>query len=60
MNEYSVIIIFKNAVVPWVLYAVPGFYFIYYIWQDAGIWTRVATTAARCDTKELHTSLHVL
>ena len=35
----------------------PGFYFSYNIWQDAGIRTRVAETAARCATIELHTSL---
>ena len=36
----------------------PGcFYFMYNIWQDAGIRTRVAATAARCATNELHTSL---
>ena len=33
------------------------FYFMYSIWQDAGIRTRVAATAARCVTNELHTSL---
>ena len=34
------------------------FSFIYNIWQDAGIRTRVAATAARCATNELHTSLN--
>ena len=33
----------------------PGFYFMYNIWQDAGIQTRVAATAARCATHELQT-----
>ena len=32
------------------------FYFMYNIWQDAGKRTRVAATAARCATNELHTS----
>ena len=36
------------------------FYFLYNIWQDVGIWTRVAATAARCATYELHTSLNIL
>ena len=35
----------------------PSFYFMYSIWQDAGIRTRVAATAARFATNELHTSL---
>ena len=30
---------------------------MYNIWQDAGIRTRVAATATRCATNELHTSL---
>ena len=40
----------------------PGFflYFFYIIWQDAGKRTRVAATADRCATNELHTSLIVL
>ena len=34
----------------------PGiFYFMDNIWQDAGIRTQVAATAARCATNELHT-----
>ena len=33
------------------------FYFMYYIWQYAGIRTRVAATAARCAINELHTFL---
>ena len=33
--------------------------YLYNIWQDAGIWTRVAAPAARCATNELHTSLKV-
>ena len=37
--------------------SVPSFYFMYNIWQDAGIQTRVAAFAARCATNELHTSL---
>ena len=37
---------------------VPSLNFIYSIWQDAGIRTRVAATAARCATNELHTSLN--
>ena len=28
--------------------SVPSFYFMYSIWQDAGIRTRVVATAARC------------
>ena len=36
--------------------SVPGFYFMYNIWQDAGIRTRVAATAARCAANELYTS----
>ena len=36
--------------------SVPGFYFMFNIWQDAGIRTRVAATAAKCATNELHTS----
>ena len=36
--------------------SVPGLYFMYNVWQDAGIRTQVATTAARCATNELHTS----
>ena len=35
--------------------SVPGFYFMYNIWQDAGIRTRVAATAARCAANELYT-----
>ena len=30
---------------------------MYNIWQDAGIRTRDAATAAKCATNELHTSL---
>ena len=37
--------------------SVPGFYFMYNIWQDAGIRTRDSATAARCATIELQTSL---
>ena len=37
-----------------------GFYFMFNIWQDAGNRTRVAATAARCATNELHTSLFTL
>ena len=37
--------------------SVPSFYFMYSIWQDAGIRTLVAATAARFSTNELHTSL---
>ena len=43
--------------------SVQSFYFYYddlyrySIWQDAGIRTRVAATAARCATNELHTPL---
>ena len=37
---------------------VPSLNFIYSIWQDAGIRTRVAATAVRCATNELHTSLN--
>ena len=45
--------------VPWFPFSVLGFllYCMYNIWQDAGIRTRVAATAARCATNELHTSL---
>ena len=32
-------------------------YFMYNIWQDAGIQTPVAATAARCAPNELHTSI---
>ena len=39
--------------------SVPGFYFLFNIWQDAAIRTRVAATAARCATNELHTSLMI-
>ena len=35
--------------------SVPGFYFMYNFWQDAGIRTRVAATAARCAANELYT-----
>ena len=34
-----------------------NFYFMYNIWQDARNRTRIAATAARCATNELHTSL---
>ena len=34
------------------------FYFMYNFWQDAGNRTRVAATASRCATNELHTSLN--
>ena len=37
--------------------SIPDFYFMYNIWQDAGIRTRVAANAAKCATNELHTSL---
>ena len=40
--------------------SVLGFYSMYNIWQDAGIRTRLAETAARCATNELHTSLHLI
>ena len=43
--------------VPRVPYSVPEIYFMYINWQDAGIRTRFAATAARCATNELHTSL---
>ena len=39
--------------------SVPSFYFMYNIRQDAGIRTRVAATAARFATNELHTSLMI-
>ena len=46
---------------PWFPFSVLGFllYCMYDIWQDAGIRTQVAATAARCATNdnELHTSL---
>ena len=35
------------------------FYFVYNIWQNAGNRTRIAATAARCATNELHTSIPV-
>ena len=38
----------------------PGFYFMYNIWQDAGIRTRIAATAARYATNKVHTSLFLI
>ena len=32
-----------------------GLHFLYNVWQDAGIRTLFAATAARCATNELHT-----
>ena len=45
---------FKTLFVPRVPFSIPGLYFIYYIRQDTAIRTRVAATAARCATNELH------
>ena len=45
---------FKTLFVPRVPFSVPILYFNYNIWQDAAIQTRVAATAARCATNELH------
>ena len=49
--------ILPTLFVPRVPYSVLGIYFMYIIWQDAGIRTRFAATAARCATNELYTHI---
>ena len=46
----------KTLFVPRFPYSVPDF-LLYNIWQDIGIRPRIAATAARSATNELHTSL---
>ena len=51
MTFFSLLFLFPGSRTP-----SQDFYFMYNIWQDAGYQTRVAATAARCATIELHTS----
>ena len=63
LNKCNLLYIFSNLFIPKVKegpLSVTSFYFKYRMRQDTGIRTRVAATAARWATNELHTSLYII